>query len=214
MQPSLFCPDMFDLTYKSIAQPSTGVYRDKGSKFLAFAYPVKSETEIKSILQQLKKEHPKANHHCFAYRLGAYKNIFRHSDDREPSGSAGRPIYGVILANDLTQILIVVVRYFGGTLLGVPGLIQAYKGAADDAIQQASVQEFEIEEYYNLVFRYELLNDVMRLLKQSHATILQQQMSDDCSIDISVSKKNADNFINGISQNYLLKEGVTLKVKS
>ncbi|MBS1764913.1 MAG: YigZ family protein [Bacteroidetes bacterium] len=203
---------MFETTYKSISRAATGIYRDKGSKFMAFAYSVKTEDEIKSILQQLKKEHPKANHHCYAYRLGVYKDVFRFNDDREPSGSAGRPIYGVILAHDLTQILIVVVRYFGGTLLGVPGLIHAYKSAAEEAILQATIMEFEIEEHYNLSFRYELLNDVMRLLKQYHATIHQQQMNEECNIDIAVTKKNADGFLKAISQNYLLKEGVKISL--
>ena len=123
-----------------------GEFRDRGSRFMAYAYPVKDEAEIKNIVSNIRKEQPKANHHCYAYRLGPGNAVFRYSDDREPSGSAGKPIYGVIQANDLTDVLIVVTRYFGGTLLGIPGLINAYREAAANAIKSATIISKQITE--------------------------------------------------------------------
>jgi uncharacterized YigZ family protein len=130
---------LFEDTYRTINRPSEGIFRDKGSKFIAYAYPFKSEEHLKELINDLKNQHPKARHYCYAYRLSTDRAVYRINDDGEPSGTAGRPMLNTLLSKDLTNILMVVVRYFGGTLLGVPGLINAYKSAAEDAIQQAII---------------------------------------------------------------------------
>jgi len=140
--------------YYTIEKPVEAMFKDRGSKFLAYAYPVTSEKKIKEHIQQLKKEHPKAVHHCVAWRLGYDGNLFRANDDGEPSGTAGKPMLGQIDSMMLTNVLVVVVRYFGGTLLGVPGLIHAYKTVTADALQQATIIEKWIESYYQLRFEY------------------------------------------------------------
>ena len=132
---------LFEDTYHTIEKPSEGLFRDRGSKFLAYAYQVNSESELKNNLTQLKSLHPKANHHCWAIRLSIDRSVFRLNDDGEPSGTAGRPILNTLLSHDLTNLAVVVVRYFGGTLLGVPGLINAYKSATEDALKQAVIIE-------------------------------------------------------------------------
>jgi uncharacterized YigZ family protein len=132
---------LFDDTYKTISQPSESIFRDRGSKFLGYAYPVTSDNDIKAIVANLKAEHPKANHHCWAIRLGIDRSVFRVNDDGEPSGTAGRPILNILLSRNITNVLVVVVRYFGGTLLGVPGLINAYKTATEMALDAAQVLE-------------------------------------------------------------------------
>jgi uncharacterized YigZ family protein len=183
---------LFDDTYKTLDSPSEGIYKDRGSKFLAFAFPVTNETQAKEILQRLRKEHPGANHHCYAFRLGADKLFFRSNDDGEPSGSAGKPILGQIQSNDLTNILIVVVRYFGGTLLGVPGLIAAYRGAASDAITNGKIVEKQVMEIYELQFPYAVMNDVMRILKEEDLEQWDQDFQLDCKLKFSVRKNKAD----------------------
>ncbi len=152
-------------TYKTILNPSEGLFKDKGSKFISFAYPVYSEEQIREIIQVLKKEHHSARHHCYAWRLGYEKLLFRSNDDGEPSSTAGKPILGQIQSFDLTNILIVVVRYFGGTLLGVSGLINAYKNAAQDAISQAVIVEKIVEQEIQLEFGYGVMNEVMKVFK-------------------------------------------------
>ncbi|HZL08415.1 MAG TPA: YigZ family protein [Prolixibacteraceae bacterium] len=152
-------------TYNTISKPSEGLYKAKGSKFISYAYPVTSEDEIKEIVQALKKEHHSARHHCYAWRLGHEKLLFRANDDGEPSSSAGKPILGQIQSFDLTNILIVVVRYFGGTLLGVSGLISAYRNATLDAINQAQIVEELVEKWLLIEFDYAAMNDVMKILK-------------------------------------------------
>lgn len=151
--------------YKTILNPSEGLFKDKGSKFISFAYPVYSEEQIREIIQVLKKEHHSARHHCYAWRLGYEKLLFRSNDDGEPSSTAGKPILGQIQSFDLTNILIVVVRYFGGTLLGVSGLINAYKNAAQDAISQAVIVEKIVEQEIQLEFGYGVMNEVMKVFK-------------------------------------------------
>ena len=141
-------------SYLTIADPTEGLFKDKGSKFLAYAYPVDNEDEIKELVQHLKKEHYSARHHCYAWRLGADKTHFRANDDGEPSSTAGKPILGQIQRLDLTNILIVVVRYFGGTLLGVSGLINAYREAAVDALEHAEIVEKLVEEIFWVEFDY------------------------------------------------------------
>ncbi len=177
---------MFDDTYKTIAAPSEGIYKEKGSKFLAFAYPVRTQEEIKAHLERLRKEYFDARHHCYAYILGPRKDAFRANDDGEPSGTGGRPIHGQLLSADLTDTLIVVVRYFGGILLGASGLANAYKAAARDAIDHATIVEKTIDCRYRLSFKYEAMNDVMRILKDFDLKPLNQQFDLDCTLEVSV----------------------------
>ncbi|MBI3518335.1 MAG: YigZ family protein [Bacteroidetes bacterium] len=199
---------LFSDTFLTIEKPSEISFKDKGSKFLAFAFPVENELQIKEALLKLKKEHPGANHHCYAYRLGADKLNFRANDDGEPGNTAGRPILGQIQSSDLTNILIVVVRYFGGTLLGVSGLIHAYKTSAADVIKQCSIVEKHILFNYRIQFPFEHLNDVMKLLKQMDCKITAQQFDNDCEISFSIRKANAEaceeklKKLNGLKLNY------------
>ena len=183
---------LFSDTYLTIEKPAEAVFKDKGSKFLAFAYPVEKEQHIKEVLAQLKKEHHTANHHCYAYRLGADKLNFRANDDGEPANTAGRPILGQLQSNDLTNILIVVVRYFGGTLLGVSGLINAYKSSAADAIKASVIVEKQILFSYTIRFPFEQLNEVMKLLKQLDGKISNQQFDTNCEISFSIRKANSE----------------------
>lgn len=183
---------LFSDTYLTIDKPAEAIFKDKGSKFLAYAYPVDNDQQIKEILNQLKKEHHTANHHCYAYRLGADKMNFRANDDGEPSNTAGKPILGQIQSNDLTNILIVVVRYFGGTLLGVSGLINAYKNSAADVIKVSSIIEKQILFNYTIQFYFEHLNDVMKLLKQLDCKITNQQFDNNCELSFSIRKANSE----------------------
>ena len=177
---------MFEDTYKTIKYPSQGVYKEKGSKFLAFAYPIATEAEAKARLDELRKQYFDARHHCYAYILGADKAAYRINDDGEPSSTAGKPIYGQLLSHDLTNIIIVVVRYFGGIKLGVPGLINAYRTAAKDAIDNAIIIEKNITEVYNLQFTYEQMNSVMKILKDNNLPQCNQKFELECSLDFSV----------------------------
>ena len=177
---------MFEDTYKTIRYASQGVYKEKGSKFLAFAYPIATEAEAKARLEELRKQYFDARHHCYAYILGADKAAYRINDDGEPSSTAGKPIYGQLLSHDLTNIIIVVVRYFGGIKLGVPGLINAYRTAAKDAIDNAIIIEKNITEVYNLQFTYEQMNSVMKILKDEELPQCNQKFELECSLDFSV----------------------------
>jgi len=179
---------LFDDTYRTIENPSEGIFRDRGSKFLAYAFPIITEQEIKGIVSRLKTEHPKANHHCWAMRLSTDRSVFKVSDDGEPSVTAGRPILNILLSRDLTNLLVVVVRYFGGTLLGVPGLINAYKQATDDALNLAVVIEKTVNDIYNITFDYLQMNAVMRVVKEDELVILSQQFDNNCSMQVSVRK--------------------------
>ena len=172
--------------FKSIATLSTGLFKDNGSKFLAFAYPVTTEEEIKGIIQGLKKEYYDARHHCYAYRLGHTGAIWRMNDDGEPSSTAGRPIYGQILSAELSDILVVVVRYFGGIKLGVPGLIRAYKTSTADAIANATIIEKIATEPYRIIFDYLQMNSVMKRLKDLGLTPTDQQFNLSCSLRVDV----------------------------
>jgi uncharacterized YigZ family protein len=177
-------------TYKTISAESKGSYKEKGSKFLAFVFPVISEEEIRQKLAMLRKEYHDARHHCYAYRLGYDKSVFRINDDGEPSGTAGRPIYGQIVSHDLTRILIVVIRYFGGIKLGVPGLINAYKTATKDALDKASIVTKIIQEEYQVLFDYTAMNSVMKVLKEEEAVITSQEFENSCRLDFSVRKNS------------------------
>jgi len=174
--------------FSTIERKAVAEFKDRGSKFLAYAYPVESTDEFKKILEELRKEHPKANHHCFAYRIGLDNNLFRVSDDGEPSGTAGKQILGQIDSKQLTNILIIVVRYFGGTLLGVPGLINAYKTAASLVLQVTPIIQKPIEEKYTLHFDYTQMNDVMMVVKQLNCTVIRQEMQLFCDLEIGIPK--------------------------
>lgn len=174
--------------YNTIERAASTEYKDRGSRFIAYAYPIDSVDAFRRHLDQLKKEHPKASHHCFAYRIGIDKTQFRVSDDGEPSGTAGKPILGQIDSKELTDVLVVVVRYFGGTLLGVPGLIQAYKTAAVMALQLTPVVQKAIEVNYELHFDYTRMNEVMTIVKQMNCTVLDQQMNLFCVLKIGIAK--------------------------
>ncbi|MBQ2508455.1 MAG: YigZ family protein [Bacteroidales bacterium] len=177
---------MFDDTYRTIAAPAEGIYKEKGSRFLAFAIPVVSEQEVKGHLERLRKEYFDARHHCYAYILGPYKDAYRANDDGEPSGTGGKPIHGQLLSLDLTNVLVVVVRYFGGIKLGVSGLINAYRTAARDALDHATIVERTIDRHYRVRFEYPLMNDVMRLLKEYDTPPRNQQFDMDCSLEFSI----------------------------
>jgi len=178
--------------YKTLEKVSEGaIYKEKGSKFLGYAYPIKSEEEVAPILLKLKESHHKARHWCYAWRLGVENARFRANDDGEPNNSAGQPIYGQILSYALTDVLIVVVRYFGGTKLGVGGLIGAYKTAASFALETSKIITKTIDVYFELQFDYANMNKVMRLIKENNIKIQSQKMEIDCVFEIYVRKKEA-----------------------
>jgi uncharacterized YigZ family protein len=174
--------------YKTIQQPSTAEFKDRGSKFIAYAYPIESVNEFKINLQNLKKEHPKAVHHCFGYRLGTDGNTFRSSDDGEPSGTAGKPILGQIDSASITNVMVIVVRYWGGTLLGVPGLINAYKTSTALALQVTPIIQKQIEVTYTVQFDYTQMNEIMLVLKQYNCNIIKQELQLFCSIQFGIPK--------------------------
>jgi len=181
-------------TYRTIVKPSEEViFKDRGSKFLGYAFPLQQEIEVKEIIKQLKENHFKARHWCYAWRLGNDENNFRFrvNDDGEPNNSAGQPIYGQILSKELTNILIVVVRYFGGTKLGVGGLINAYKNAAELALISSKIIERTIDVHYRLIFDYQFMNKVMRIIKERNLTIVHQKMELNCEFEFSVRKNEA-----------------------
>ncbi len=178
--------------YYTIEKTAVAEFKDKGSKFLAYAYPVKTPDQVKECLQEVKKEHPKATHHCYAYRLGTDGLQFRAVDDGEPSGSAGKPILGQIDSKQLTDVLVVVVRYFGGTLLGVPGLINAYKMSCAMVLQLIPAVQKNVEAKYRLVFDYTILNDVMMVVKQNNCTVLKQDIQLFCEMEIGIPKSSRD----------------------
>ena len=178
--------------YLSIAKISEGFYKEKGSKFFAFAVPCKTEEEVKAFIQAKRKEHHQAVHVCSAFRLGSDKKLYRSSDDGEPSNSAGPPILGQIQSFDVTNILIVVVRYFGGVKLGVGGLISAYKTAAQMALENANIIEKTIDKHFLIHFDYKNMNKVMRIIKEKKIAIVNQKMEMSCEIEIKTRKKNTD----------------------
>lgn len=165
--------------YLTIKHQSSGLYKDKGSKFISFAIPVRTIDDIKPILEQYKKEYFDARHVCYAYMLGPERLTFRSNDDGEPSGTAGKPILGQINSYNLTNILIIVVRYFGGILLGTSGLITAYRNAAKDAIDNAEITEHAVVRYYTVSFPYDIVNDIMRIVKDTHSQILDTKYDND-----------------------------------
>lgn len=177
---------VFNDTYQTIVAPSEGLYKEKGSKFLSFATPVQDEKEVKAFIEAKRKEYFDARHHCYAYILGADKAAWRVNDDGEPSGTAGKPIHGQLLSLDLTDTLVVVVRYFGGIKLGVSGLINAYRTAARDALDHAQIVQKTVNRRYRVSFQYAQMNDVMRVLKQFNLISENQQFAMQCSLEFSV----------------------------
>lgn len=181
--------------YKTISRPAIAEFKDRGSRFIAYSYPVISSDDCKEKLSLLKKEHPKAVHHCVAYRLGLDKNNFRASDDGEPSGSAGKPILGQIDSRELTNTIIIVVRYFGGTLLGVPGLINAYKTAAAMVLQLSPIVQKPVMIKRKINFNYPQMNDVMRIIKNFNCEIIEQELNLFCMMQIDIPKSKAEETI-------------------
>lgn len=191
---------LFDDSYKTISQPAEGIFRDRGSKFLAYAFPVNSDAAVKDILAKLKSEHPKANHHCWAIRLGIDRSVFRVNDDGEPSGTAGRPIVNTLLSKNVTNILVVVVRYFGGTLLGVPGLINAYKTATEEALNNAQIIEKTVNDVYTVSFDYLQMNDVMRIIKDDQLQVIGQHSELNCQIQLSIRKTQVEQVMSKLNK--------------
>ena len=186
--------------YNTIEQEGFAEFKDRGSKFLAYAFPFVEITQLKTIIQKLKKEHPKAAHFCFAYRIGITKSVFRSSDDGEPSGSAGKPILGQLDSKEITDTLVVVVRYFGGTLLGVPGLINAYKSAAAMALQVVPIISKPILVKYSLQFNYTQLNDIMMIINQFNCVIEKKESQLFCNFTIGVPTERVDNVIHLLNE--------------
>jgi len=191
---------LFDDSYKTIVEPAESVFKDRGSKFIGFAFPLKSESQAKDIISLLRLEHTKARHFCWALRLTTDRSVFRLNDDGEPSGTAGRPILNCLLSADITNVLIVVVRYFGGTLLGVPGLINAYKTAAQDAIKNAEIVEKTVNDIYRLKFDYLQMNEVMKIIKDDDLQIGNQNFDNDCSLEITVRKSQLNQVLNRLDK--------------
>lgn len=185
-------------TYNTIAQPSEGVYKEKGSKFFAYAYPVYSEEEIKGHIDDLKKEFYDARHHCYAWRLGANLKRFRANDDGEPSNTAGKPILGQIQSKELTNILIVVVRYFGGTKLGVGGLITAYRSAALDTIKNAEVVSKTVNDFYEITFSYAAMNNVMTIIKNENLNQINPKFELTCSLTLCIRQNDSKRIVDSL----------------
>ena len=179
-------------TYKTISSPAEGIYKEKGSKFLSFAIPVKTAEEIKEIIKEYRKQYYDARHVCYAYMLGAEHKDFRANDDGEPSGTAGRPILGQINSRELTDVLVIVVRYFGGVLLGTGGLVVAYKEATADALNQAEIIEKTVDEIISVSFDYLLMNDVMRIIKDTNAQITDQTFDNNCCLILTARKQDSE----------------------
>ena len=200
---------MFEDSYKVVTTPGEGLYKEKGSKFFAEAFPVHSEAEVKAKVAEIKKKYFDAKHHCYAFIIGPDKSCYRSSDDGEPSGTAGKPILNQILSKDLTNVCVVVTRYFGGQLLGVAGLINAYKTSAREALDNCGVMEKTVDEVYSVSFGYPLLNEVMRILKEENLEQRNTKFELDCYLEIAVRKSISNKIVDkldriyGVEVNYL-----------
>jgi uncharacterized YigZ family protein len=194
-------------TYRTIVSPSKGLYKEKGSRFLSLAVPVSEAEEIKPIIDKLRKEHHEARHHCYAYMLGYERIVWRVNDDGEPSGTAGRPILGQINSSGLTNIVIIVSRYFGGTLLGVSGLINAYRTAAALAIENAEQTEKTVQDYYEVRYPYISMNDVMKILKEESIGQAEQAFDLECRLRLNFRVSAREKVIPRLSR----VDGLTLK---
>ena len=186
--------------YKTIASTSQGIYKEKGSRFVSIAIPISGQEEIKPIIDKIKKEHHEARHHCYAYMIGHERNIWRVNDDGEPSGTAGRPILGQINSFGLTNIIIVVSRYFGGTLLGVSGLLNAYRSAAESALKNAELTEKTVNEYFEITYPYISMNDVMRILKEENIGQSEQSFDIECRIIINFRVSVKEKVLNRLAR--------------
>ena len=191
---------MIEDIYKTVEGVSEGLYKEKGSKFIARAYHVESEEEIKAVLQKLRKEFYDARHHCYAWRLDARNERTRSNDDGEPSGSAGKPILNQLFSFELFDVLVVVIRYFGGTKLGVSGLINAYKVSTREALENAKMVKKELRDLYQVEFEYPLMNAVMRVVKEEGLVIKNQQFDNQCSINLEIRLSTIDKSINRLSK--------------
>ncbi|MET2984394.1 IMPACT family protein [Aureibaculum conchae] len=188
-------------TYKTITKPSEEViFKDRGSKFLGYAFPLQSEDEVKQIVENLKNQHHKARHWCYAWRIGIEHVQYRTNDDGEPNNSAGLPIYGQILSNRVTNVLVVIVRYFGGTKLGVGGLVNAYKTTAQLALESARITTKTINTHFKLLFEYPQMNTVIRIVKDTNATIVKQKMELKCEFVIAIRKSEAEKLQSALSE--------------
>ncbi len=181
--------------YNTISEPAYGEFRDRGSKFLAYAFPAYTAEEWQESLLQVKKEHPKGRHHCYAYRLGVDKNNFRANDDGEPSGTAGRPILGQIDSFELTNVIVIVVRYFGGTLLGTSGLINAYKLSTAAALEEASIITRLVEDVYRLEFDYSLMSSVMNAVKKLKLDIVKQEFTEAGHLEVAIRQSEVEDIL-------------------
>lgn len=195
-------------TYHTLKAPSEGIFRDRGSKFIAYASRVFSEDDIKEQLEWVKKEHPKARHHCYSYRLGMDKHRYRANDDGEPSGTAGRPILGQIDSFGLTNVLVVVVRYFGGTKLGVPGLINAYKTATIEALEAGEIEARTVDLLLEIQFDYSAMNSVMQLIKRTDCEVLFKEFEVGAVIRLAVRRDLSEGMIGQLTE----LKGVTLEI--
>uniref|UniRef100_UPI004055B507 IMPACT family protein n=1 Tax=Alistipes sp. TaxID=1872444 RepID=UPI004055B507 len=195
-------------SYLTIAGPAEAYNRERSSKFLSFAFPVENEEEIRAALEPLRKRFFDATHHCYAWRLGPEGESFRANDDGEPSGTAGRPILGQLLSAGVTNCLVVVVRYFGGTKLGVPGLIAAYKEATQEVLAQCHIIERTVDDHLTIYFPYVVMNDVMRILKEEQPTIIEQLFDNLCTIRLSMRKSLSEKLIGRLRK----VEGLTLEI--
>lgn len=192
-------------TYLSISSPSEGLFKDNGSRFIALAYPVESEDEVRDIVSSLRKEYHDARHHCYAYRIGLKGDIWRASDDGEPSGSAGRPILGQIDSAGFSDILVVVVRYFGGIKLGIPGLIRAYKTSTSDALQQAQTITKVAGSWYRIQFGYDMMPAVMKTIKDMELPQRNQDFGAECSMEVRVRMTLEQDFLERMENVYTFK---------
>jgi uncharacterized YigZ family protein len=191
---------LFDDTFKTISKPSEGIFKDKGSRFIAYLYPIQSELDIKDIIAELKSIHPKASHHCWALRLSQDRSIFRLNDDGEPSGTAGRPILNTLLSFDLTNVIAVVVRYFGGTLLGIPGLINAYKTATMEAIQASEIIEKTVDLVFKIEFSHSVMNEVMKVVKDENIKIFNQSFDLNCTFNLEIRQSQVNKVIDRLEK--------------
>jgi len=192
-------------TYKTISSPSEGLFKDKGSRFIARAFPVESVDEVKEILAALRKEYHDARHHCYAYRIGPGDQVYRVNDDGEPANTGGKPILGQIQSQELTNILIVVIRYFGGVLLGVGGLIHAYRTAAKESLLQAEIVEKTFNSRIAIGFQYPAMNEVMKIIKDSRAQVVLQDFAIDCKMQVIIRQGAAEGLISQLNRIDLVK---------
>lgn len=195
---------LFDTEYRTIKKRSEGIYKEKGSKFIAICKPVFDVQEFKDFLQSIRTEYPGAVHYCYAYRIGYDKQLYRFNDDGEPSGSAGKPIYNVILSKDLSNVGIIVVRYFGGTLLGVPGLINAYKQSSIEAINENEIVIVPILERGKIEFQFEKMNIAMRIIKEHQLKIVSQDALNNYVIELEIPIKNAEKVRSAFQTNQIV----------